>query len=108
MRINYGIVKSKVKSYTFIDLIKCFAIGLVVLGYVIAGSTTGSGNTSLMDIIYLDIADIACIIVGGFVVQFSKKANDAKTFFQYIGSRSLTYLLPWIIWTFLIRGLIFG
>lgn len=100
-------LNQKKNRNTSIDLIKSFAIGLVVLGHVIAGSVTGLGNTILMDIIWtLQIP--LFMIVGGFVVQFSRKVNNAKTFFQYIGRRSLTYLLPWAIWTFLIRGLIFG
>lgn len=74
-------LNQKQNRNTSIDLIKSFAIGLVVLGHVIAGSVTGSCNTILMDIIWtLQIP--LFMIVGGFVVQFSRKVNNVKTFFS--------------------------
>lgn len=90
-----------------VDIIRGFAILLVVLGHTLSGSTTGYENSFLFQVIWtLQMPLFIC--VSGYVTRYTKPIMTSGKLFSYIGKRSLAYLLPWTVWTFIVRGLIFG
>lgn len=48
------------------------------------------------------------MIISGYVTIYSRPILTVKDLWDYLKRRTLAYLLPWISWTFLVRGLIFG
>lgn len=100
-------LSNKIERNHSIDLIKGFAICLVVLGHILSATVSGAENSLLNNIIWV-LQIPLFMVVGGFVTKYSRKISDGKTFLQYIGKRSLAYLLPWVVWTILIRGIIWG
>lgn len=80
---------------------------LVVLGHTITGCTTGSQNSFLYNVIW-SLQMPLFVLISGYVTRYSRGCCDGKSLKKYVYRRSLAYLLPWVVWTFLIRGLIRG
>nr|APZ79457.1 Nodulation acetyltransferase protein [Streptococcus suis] len=47
------------------------------------------------------------ILISGYVNKYSKPLTSGKVYGKFVCKKTFAYLIPWIIWTFLIRGLIF-
>ena len=47
------------------------------------------------------------IIISGYVTRYSRPLLNRGELWFFVKKRSLAYLLPWAIWTFLVRGLLF-
>lgn len=90
-----------------VDRIRGLAMLLVVLGHTLTGSSVNSENTFLFQVIW-SLQMPLFILISGFVTRYSKKLNNGKDLFSYVKKRTISYLLPWAVWTFLIRGLVFG
>lgn len=80
---------------------------LVVLGHTITGCTTGSQDSFLYNVIW-SLQMPLFVLISGYVTRYSRGCCDGKSLKKYVYRRSLAYLLPWVVWTFLIRGLIRG
>lgn len=48
------------------------------------------------------------IVISGYVTRYSRPLVDSDGFWKFIKKRTLAYLLPWGVWTIVVRGLIFG
>lgn len=46
------------------------------------------------------------ILISGYVTRYSKPITSTSLLIKHLKKRSISYLLPWVIWTFIIRGLI--
>ena len=79
---------------------------LVVLGHTISGSTSMFEETILYQIIWT-LQMPLFFIISGFVTRYSKPIDSGRSFWTYLKKRSLAYLFPWAVWTFLIRGFVF-
>ena len=96
-----------IERNTIVDIIRGFAMLLVVLGHTLSGSTSEFQNSLLFQIIWT-LQMPLFIIISGYVTRYSKSLSSAKGVVKFIKKRTLAYLLPWGIWTFLVRGFIFG
>lgn len=96
-----------VKRNYYADVIRGIAILMVVLGHTITGCYAEYANSLLFNVIWtLQIP--LFFIISGYVTKFSHEINTAKELGAFIKKRTLAYMLPWIIWTFFIRGIILG
>ena len=91
----------------FVDIIRGVAMLLVVLGHTMTGCTTGAENTLLFNIVW-SIQMPLFILISGYVTRYSRNPENASELGKYVLRRTLAYILPWAVWSFLIRGLIFG
>lgn len=89
-----------------VDIIRGFAMLLVVLGHTISGSTVEYEVTFLFQLIWT-LQMPLFIIVSGYVTRYSKPIDSAGKLWGYVRKRTLAYLLPWAVWTFFVRGLLF-
>lgn len=80
---------------------------LVVLGHTITGCTIDSQDSFLYNVIW-SLQMPLFVLISGYVTRYSRGCYDGKSLKQYVYRRSLAYLLPWGVWTFLIRGLVCG
>lgn len=80
---------------------------MVVLGHTMTGCTDGAYDSFLYNVIW-SIQMPLFILISGFVTKYSRGIESGKKLAKYIVRRSLSYLLPWIVWTILIRGIVFS
>lgn len=90
-----------------VDIIRGIAMLMVVLGHTISGTCVGYENSFLFRIIWT-LQMPLFFIVSGYVTRYSKPLNSASNLGAFLKKRTLAYLLPWLVWTFFVRGLIFG
>lgn len=83
------------------------AMLLVVLGHTMTGCTVNSQDSFLFNIIW-SLQMPLFILISGYVTRYSKKISNRSMLWFYVKRRTIAYLLPWTVWTFLIRGLLFG
>ena len=80
---------------------------LVVLGHTISGVVQDYQNSAIYQIIWT-LQMPLFILISGYVTRYSKTIASKRSLFKYLAKRTASYLLPWIIWTFAVRGLILG
>ncbi len=91
----------------FIDIMRGIAMLLVVLGHTLTGCTTGAENSFLFNIIW-SLQMPLFILISGYVTRYSRGIENGVGLWKYIKRRTMAYLLPWVVWSFLVRGIIFG
>lgn len=89
------------------DIIRGFAMLLVVLGHTISGTVRNYSNSLLFQAIWT-LQMPLFIIISGYVTRYSRPLTKGKDLWMFIQKRTLAYLLPWIVWSLIVRGLVFG
>lgn len=90
-----------------VDVIRGVAMLLVVLGHTLSGCTSASEDSLLYNIIW-SLQMPLFMVVSGYVTRFSRSIDTGKQLRSFIGKRTLAYLLPWVVFTLVVRGLISG
>ena len=91
----------------FVDIMRGIAMLLVVLGHTMTGCTVDSQKSFLFNIIW-SLQMPLFILISGFVTKYSRQISDGKGLWKYVKRRTVAYMLPWAVWSFLVRGIIFG
>lgn len=92
---------------TVVDVIRGVAMLLVVLGHTMSGTVSQYSDGLLFQVIWT-LQMPLFIIISGYVTRYSRPITDGHSLWKFIKKRSLAYMLPWFVWTILVRGLIFG
>ena len=95
------------KRNQFVDIMRGIAMLLVVLGHTMTGCTVDSQKSFLFNIIW-SLQMPLFILISGFVTKYSRPISDGKGLWKYVKRRTVAYMLPWVVWSFLVRGIIFG
>lgn len=90
-----------------IDVVRGFAMLLVVLGHTISGTVKEYSESLLFQAIWT-LQMPLFIVISGYVTRYSSRLVDSDGLRKFIKKRTLAYLLPWGVWTIAVRGLIFG
>lgn len=109
MRINITMSNVHVISTernTYVDIIRGIAMLLVILGHTMTGCTQGAENSFLYNVIW-SLQMPLFFLVSGYVTRYSRKVENADDLRKFVKRRTISYLFPWLIWTFFVRGLIF-
>lgn len=91
----------------FVDIMRGIAMLLVVLGHTMTGCTVDSQKSFLFNIVW-SLQMPLFILISGYVTKYSHPIYDGKGLWKYVKRRTFAYMFPWAVWSFLIRGLIFG
>lgn len=91
----------------FVDIMRGIAMLLVVLGHTMTGCTVDSQKSFLFNIIW-SLQMPLFILISGFVTKYSRPISDGMGLWKYVKRRTVAYMLPWAVWSFLVRGIIFG
>lgn len=91
----------------FVDIMRGIAMLLVVLGHTMTGCTVNSQKSFLFNIIW-SLQMPLFILISGYVTKYSRPISDGKGLWKYVKRRTVAYMLPWAVWSFLVRGIIFG
>lgn len=90
----------------FIDVMRGLAMLLVVLGHTIDGCTAMAHDTILYNIVW-SLQMPLFILISGYVTRYSRRVESVTVLVNYLRRRTVAYMLPWIVWSFLIRGCLF-
>ena len=91
----------------FVDIMRGIAMLLVVLGHTMTGCTVDSQKSFLFNIIW-SLQMPLFILISGYVTKYSRPISDGKGLWKYVKRRTVSYMQPWVVWSFLVRGIIFG
>ena len=91
----------------FVDIMRGIAMLLVVLGHTMTGCTTGAEESFLFNIVW-SLQMPMFILISGYVTRYSRGIADITGLWKYVKRRTIAYLLPWAVWSFIVRGIIFG
>lgn len=91
----------------FIDIMRGIAMLLVVFGHTMTGCTIGAEESFLFNIIW-SLQMPLFILISGYVTRYSRGINDGVGLLKYVKRRTVAYLMPWLVWSFIVRGVIFG
>ena len=91
----------------FVDIMRGIAMLLVVLQHTMSGCTVGAENTFVFNIAW-SLQMPLFILISGYVTKYSRPISDGKGLWKYVKRRTVAYMLPWAVWSFLVRGIIFG
>lgn len=90
-----------------VDRIRGLAMLLVVLGHTMTGSTVGSESSFLFNIVW-SIQMPLFMLISGYVTRYSRTVTSITALINVLKKRTISYLLPWCTWTYLVRGVILG
>jgi fucose 4-O-acetylase-like acetyltransferase len=91
----------------FVDIMRGIAMLLVVLDHTMTGCTVGAEKSFLFNIVW-SLQMPLFILISGYVTRYSPPITTGKDLLSHFKRRTLSYMLPWAVWSFLIRGLLFG
>lgn len=91
----------------FVDIMRGIAMLLVVLGHTMTGCTVDSQKSFLFNIIW-SLQMPLFILISGYVTKYSRPISDSRGLWKYVKRRTIAYMLPWAVWSFVVRGIIFG
>lgn len=95
------------KRNQFVDIMRGTAMLLVVLQHTMSGCTVGAEDSFVFNIAW-SLQMPLFILISGYVTKYSRSISDSKGMWKYVKRRTIAYMLPWAVWSFLVRGVIFG
>ena len=91
----------------YVDVLRGIAMLMVVLGHTMTGCTQNAENSFVYNVIW-SLQMPLFILISGYVTRYSRGVGTARELGRFVLRRTVAYLLPWTVWTFLIRGLLLG
>jgi fucose 4-O-acetylase-like acetyltransferase len=90
-----------------VDMLRGIAMLMVVLGHTMTKCTEHSQDSLLFNIVWT-LQMPLFMLISGYTNCFSRPVGTAGDLGTYAARRTVAYLLPWMVWTFVIRGVIFS
>lgn len=90
-----------------VDLLRGLAMLMVVLGHTMTGCTLHAEDTLLYNLIW-SLQMPLFMLISGYVTRYSGEIGNGKALLHVLLKHLRAYLWPWLLWTFLVRGLMFG
>ena len=90
-----------------VDVMRGIAMLLVVLGHTMTGCTERAKESFLFNAIW-SIQMPMFVLISGYVTKYGRKISNFSELWAFVKRRSVAYLLPWAVWTFFVRGIVFG
>lgn len=100
-------MEKTVKRNQFVDIMRGIVMLLVVLGHTMTGCTVDSQKSFLFNVVW-SLQMPLFILISGYVTKYSQSICDGKGLWKYVKRRTIAYMIPWAVWSFLVRGVIFG
>lgn len=91
----------------YVDMLRGLAILMVVLGHTMTGAVENVEKSIGFNIIW-SVQIPLFILISGYVTKYSQKIDTKIKLWNYIKKRTISYLVPWVSWTVLIRGILLG
>lgn len=91
----------------FVDSMRGVAMLLVILGHTMTGCTVDSQSSFLFNVVW-SLQMPLFILISGYVTKYSNPICNASQLINYVKRRTIAYMLPFCVWSFLIRGILFA
>ncbi len=91
----------------YVDTLRGVAILLVVLGHTMTGCTNDAKESFLYNIIW-SLQMPLFVLISGYVTRYGSRIESGKELWKYMERRTLSYVLPWFVWSVLVRGVLFS
>lgn len=101
--VNVYTVKKRIE---YLDQLKAIAIIFVVIGHSIENNTLESSQSPLFSWIYSFHMPLF-MFISGYVAFKTMRINTFTEFFPYIKGRALTLLVPYFMWSVVIKNFFF-
>lgn len=88
-----------------VDCLRGIAILLVVLGHTVSGSSTDYESSFLFNVIW-SLQMPLFMLISGYVNKYRRPIDSGRAFGAFVLKSTVAYLLPFFVWTFLVRGVI--
>ncbi len=96
------------KKNEYVNFLRGLAMLLVVLGHTLQGCVNNATNSFLFQIIWT-LQMPLFFLISGYVTRYSRSHPcTLRELAFYFKRKTYAYLFPFAIWTFLIRGVLFG
>ncbi len=89
-----------------VDIIRGIAILMVILGHTISNNNITEYENSIIYKIIWTLQMPLFMIISGYITKYSKKIDNIRSLRCYIAKRTFSYILPWMVWTFIIRNIL--
>lgn len=99
-------IEQKANRNKTIDILRGIAMLMVVLGHTMTGCTINAENSFLFNVIWT-LQMPLFILISGYVTKYSRPITSGKAWGKFVCKKTFAYLMPWVVWTFVIRGLLF-
>lgn len=71
------------------------------------GCTTKAHQSFLFNVVW-SLQMPRFILISGYVTRYSHQIENGTELWKFLKRRTIAYLLPWIVWSLLVRGIVFG
>lgn len=95
------------KRNEVLDAVRGVAIIMVMIGHCITVNTVGAENTVFFNVIW-SLQMPLFFLISGYVNRYSRPLKTAKDLLAYFKRRTVSYMLPWLVWTIIIKYFIVG
>lgn len=90
-----------------VDILRGLAMLMVVLGHTMSGSSANSEASFLFQVVW-SLQMPLFFLISGYVTRYTRPMETGSCLLKYIAKKTVAYLLPWVVWTFGVRGLLWG
>lgn len=90
-----------------LDAVRGIAIILVMVGHVTEVNVAHFFESLTFNVIW-SLQMPLFMIISGYVTKYSKPILDYRSYSQYLLKRTTSYILPWVVWTILVKGMLLG
>lgn len=98
---------NKKERIDYIDGMRGMAIILVVLGHLLQYNLVDGEHNPVFSIIYSFHMPLF-FAISGYVATLGSKITNIYEFFRYIRKKTLSILLPFLVWTFIVNKFVFA
>lgn len=98
--------KSCLRNET-IDAVRGIAIILVMTGHIMKVNVAGFSESPIFNVIW-SLQIPLFMIISGYVTKYAKPIGNRGEYYYYLGKRSLSYILPWVVWTIFVKVFLLG
>ena len=89
------------------DVLRGFAILMVVMGHTITGLTNDYAGNVLFNLIWC-LQMPLFMLISGYVTRYSREMATVRDLVKVLFHKTIMYMQPWLVWTIGIRGLLMG
>lgn len=98
---------SEKRRNTYVDFLRGIAMLIVILGHTLDGSAADARDHILYNIIW-SLQIPLFILISGYVTRYSCSPESVSGMIRLFGKRTLSYLLPWLVFTVILNGVFLG
>lgn len=90
-----------------IDILRGLAMLFVIFQHTMSGVTVGAEQSFVFNIAW-SLQMPLFILISGYITKYSRPIQTLSALGKVACKKTVAYMCPWLVWTFLVRGLLLG